>query len=167
MVQPITPEDVIFSFEQFKKVNPFYALLLQERRQGREDRRSRGHLHVRRQRQSRVADDRRRAFGRVEEVLGRQGRQRQTRDLAKSTVELPLGNGAYKIKSVDTGPQNRLRARTQLLGQGSARDARRSTISTPSSSPIIATARRHSRISKPESSTYWIENRASSLGDAV
>ena len=46
--QPITPDDVIFSFDAVQEGQSVLRLLLQERHQGRKDRRPRGDVHVRR-----------------------------------------------------------------------------------------------------------------------
>ena len=66
--------------------------LLQPRHQGREDRRARGHLHLRRPRQSRTAADRRPAQRAAEALVGghRQGRQqaRRRRDHARAAARL-------------------------------------------------------------------------------
>lgn len=99
---PITPEDVIFSFEQFKKVNPFYAFYYKnvvkaektgdhevkftfDKKGNRELPMIMGELSV------------------VSKAYWEGKRPDGTpRSLAETTVEPPLGNGAYKIKSVDT-----------------------------------------------------------------
>ncbi|WP_423415360.1 extracellular solute-binding protein [Hyphomicrobium sp. B1] len=100
---PITPEDVIFSFEQFKNVNPFYAFYYKnvvkaektgdhevkftfDKTGNRELPMIVGELNV-------VS----KAYWTGKNADGSQ------RSLAATTVEAPLGNGAYKIKSVDTG----------------------------------------------------------------
>jgi microcin C transport system substrate-binding protein len=46
--KPITTDDVIFSFEAYKKHHPAVFRLLPARHQGRDDRRARDHVHVRR-----------------------------------------------------------------------------------------------------------------------
>ena len=53
--EPVTAEDVVWSFEKTDRAQRQPALLLQPRRQGRGDRRARGHLHLRRARQPRAA----------------------------------------------------------------------------------------------------------------
>ncbi|MFT3733389.1 MAG: extracellular solute-binding protein [Hyphomicrobium sp.] len=99
---PITPEDVIFSFEQFKNVNPFYAFYYKnvvkaektgdhevkftfDKTGNRELPMIVGELTV----VSKAYWSGKRADG-------------TPRSLGETTVEPPLGNGAYKIKSVDT-----------------------------------------------------------------
>ena len=83
-------EDVIFSFEAFKNNHPQLFGLLPPRHQGREDRRARGHLHLRRRRQPRTAADRRPAQRAAEALVGghRQGRQeaRRRRDHARAAA---------------------------------------------------------------------------------
>ena len=46
------------------------------------------------------------------------------RDIGATTLEPPLGNGAYRIKEFVAGRTDRLRARQGLLGQGSQRQCR-------------------------------------------
>ena len=58
--KPITPEDVIFSFDAIKKVSPEPRVLLQGRGEGGEDGRQPGHLQLLGQGQSRAADHHRR-----------------------------------------------------------------------------------------------------------
>ena len=43
---PVTPDDVIFSFNTFKKLSPQVCCKLRQCRQGREDGRSRGYIRV-------------------------------------------------------------------------------------------------------------------------
>ena len=101
---------------------PQLRLLLQERDEGGEDRRPPGHLHFRRQGQPRAAGDRRRAADRCPSITGRAlGANGEPRDLGKSTLEIPLGSGPYRIKEVDAGRTITLRARQGLVGQGPAR----------------------------------------------
>ncbi|MBS0232647.1 MAG: ABC transporter substrate-binding protein [Proteobacteria bacterium] len=100
---PITPEDVIFSFDEFKKVNPFYAFYYKnvvkaektgdhevkftfDKSGNRELPMIVGELNV-------VS----KAYWEGKTADGKQ------RSLSETTVEPPLGNGAYKIKYVDTG----------------------------------------------------------------
>ena len=54
---PITPEDVIYSLEVNKAANPRMALYYKNVVARRSDRPQRGDLHLRRERQSRAADD--------------------------------------------------------------------------------------------------------------
>jgi microcin C transport system substrate-binding protein len=99
---PVTPEDVIFSFEQLKKVNSGYAFYYKnvvkaektgahevkftfDKPGNRELPMIVGELSV----VSKAYWEGKRADG-------------TQRTLGETTVEPPLGNGAYKIKSVDT-----------------------------------------------------------------
>ena len=103
--KPVTPEDVIFSFEAFKKNSRSSRRLLPPRHQGGEDRRARGHLHVRRPGQSRTAADRRPAQRAAEALVGRHRRERQASATSpQTTLEPPLGCGAYRIKEFDARP---------------------------------------------------------------
>jgi microcin C transport system substrate-binding protein len=100
---PITPEDVVFSFEQLKKANPFYAFYYKnvakvektgdhevtftfDTKGNRELPMIVGQLSV-------VS----KAYWEGKDASGNQ------RDLGKTTVTPPLGNGPYKISYVDTG----------------------------------------------------------------
>jgi len=101
--QPITPEDVIFSFNEFKRVNPFYAfyyknVIKAEKTGDHEvtfafDAKGNRELPMIVSEISVVAKH-------YWEGKDRSGRQR---DLGLTTVEPPLGSGAYKVKYVDTG----------------------------------------------------------------
>ena len=102
--KPLTVEDVIFSFEAFKKYNPFSRGLLPARRQGAADRRERevtftfdspgnrempvilGQLNVLPKHWWEGTD----ASG-------------KKRDIGATTLEPPLGNGAYRIKEFVAG----------------------------------------------------------------
>ena len=57
--KPVTADDVIFSFDVLKKNSPLLRCLLPACREGREDRRARNHIYLRRAGQSRTAADRR------------------------------------------------------------------------------------------------------------
>ena len=74
--------------------------LLSPRRQGRENRRSRGHLHLRRARQSRTAADRRPAYRSCRkhwwEGTDKNGKKR---DIGATTLEPPLGSGPTASRS--------------------------------------------------------------------
>ena len=100
----MTPEDVIFSFEAFKANSPFYGGLLPACRQGREDRRARDHLHLRRPGQSRTAADRRPAARCCRSTGGKAPtRTASKRDVTATTLEPPLGSGPYRIKEFTPG----------------------------------------------------------------
>ena len=98
--------------------------LLQPRHQGGEDRRARGHLHLRRPRQPRTAADRRPAQRAAEALVGghRQGRQqaRRRRDHARAAARLRR----LPAQGIRARPHRRLRARRGLLGQGRQRQHR-------------------------------------------
>ena len=100
--KPITPEDVIFSLRAQEGLAQLSAPTTRTC-EGREDRRTRGHLPVRHQGQPRAADDHRRAADPAQALLGGQGANGEPRDLGKSTLEIPLGSGPYRIKEVDAG----------------------------------------------------------------
>ena len=82
--EPITVDDVIFSFNALKEYNPQPGLLLSACRQGGEDRRARGDLHLRREGQPRTAPYRRPAPHPSQALLGGNRRQgQQARHLAR------------------------------------------------------------------------------------
>ncbi len=100
---PITPEDVIFSFEQQKKNDPraafYYKNVVKAEKSG--------------EREIKFIFD---VTGNRElpQIVGQltvlpkhyweaNGADGQPRDLGKTTLEAPIGSGAYKIKSIDPG----------------------------------------------------------------
>ncbi len=96
------------------------GVLLQERRQGGEDRRQRSDLHLRRQRQPRAAADRRAAQRAVEEVLGRHRPRRPAARHHEVDAGDPGRLGRLSRQELRCRPLDRLRAREGLLGEGSA-----------------------------------------------
>lgn len=100
--QPITPEDVIFSFEEFKKVNPFYAFYYKNVEKAEKT----GDHEVKFTFDKTGNRELPMIVGELNVVPkhyweGKDANGKQ-RSLAETTVEPPLGNGPYKIKSVDT-----------------------------------------------------------------
>ncbi len=100
---PITPEDVIFSLDALKKAHPMYARyyknVVKAEKTGAHEVTFIFDLTGNRE---------------LPQILGQltvfpkhfweaTGKNGEPRDLAKSTLEIPLGSGPYKIKSVDTG----------------------------------------------------------------
>jgi microcin C transport system substrate-binding protein len=101
--QPITPEDVVFSFEQFKKVNPFYAFYYKnvDKAEKAGDHEVTFTFNVKGNRElPMIVGELSVVSKKYWEGKDANGKQR---DLGETTVEAPLGNGAYKVKSVDTG----------------------------------------------------------------
>jgi microcin C transport system substrate-binding protein len=101
--QPITPEDVIFSFEQFKKVNPFYAFYYKNVVKAEKT----GDHEVKFTFDTKGNRELPMIVGEINVVSqhywqGKDANGKQ-RNLDETTVEPPLGNGAYRVKSVDTG----------------------------------------------------------------
>lgn len=103
--QPITPEDVIFSLEALKAANPLFALYYKNvtsaEKTGDHEVTFRFDMKGNRE---------------LPQILGQlyvlpkhfwEGKQAngQPRDITKSTLEVPLGSGPYRIKSVDAGRQ--------------------------------------------------------------
>ena len=101
--QPITPDDVVFSFDQFKKVNPFYAFYYKNVAKAEKtgDHEVTFTFDVKGNRELPMI------VGEINVVPKHYWEGKDTdgkqRSLGETTVEPPLGNGAYKIKSVDTG----------------------------------------------------------------
>ena len=100
--QPITPEDVVFSFDALKKANPFYAFYYKnvEKAEKTGDHEVKFTFDTKGNRELPMI------VGELNIVPkhyweGKDANGNQ-RDIGKTTVEPPLGNGAYKIKSVDT-----------------------------------------------------------------
>ena len=75
--KPVTPDDVIFSFDAFKANSPHFGAYYRHVTKVGEDRRARDHLHLRRAGQPRVAADRRPAAGPAEALVGRHRQVRQ------------------------------------------------------------------------------------------
>lgn len=101
--QPITPEDVIFSFDESKKVNPLYEFYYKnvEKAEKTGDHEVTFTFDTKGNRELPMI------VGQLSIVPkhyweGKDANGNQ-RDIGKTTVEVPLGSGAYKIKSVDTG----------------------------------------------------------------
>ena len=98
----VTPEDVVFSLEQLKKVNPFYAFYYKNVTKAEKtgDRQVTFTFDAKGNRELPMI------VGELS-VLPKhywEGKDAkgEARDLNKTTVEAPLGNGAYKVKSVET-----------------------------------------------------------------
>ena len=122
--KPVTPEDVIFSFEALKKHSPRSPLLLPAHRQGREDRRPRRQILLRQPRQSRTAADHGPAQRVAEALVGRHRRAgpqaRRDRDHAGAAA----GLRALSHQGVRRRPVAGARTGEGLLGQGSAEQHR-------------------------------------------
>jgi microcin C transport system substrate-binding protein len=100
---PITPEDVIFSFDEFKKVNPFYAFYYKNVVKAEKT----GDHEVKFTFDSKGNRELPVIVGQINVVPkayweGKDANGKQ-RSLSETTVEPPLGSGVYKIKSVDMG----------------------------------------------------------------
>jgi microcin C transport system substrate-binding protein len=101
--KPITPEDVIFTLETLKKTHPHYAAyyknVVKAEKTGEREVTFRFDLTGNRELPLIV--------GQLpvlpKHVWEGKNGSGETRDLAKSTLEIPLGSGPYRIKSVDAG----------------------------------------------------------------
>ena len=122
--KPVTVEDVIFSFEAFKKNHPqwsaYYRHVTKAEKTG--------------EREVTFTFD---GPGNRElpQIVGQltvlpkhwwEGTDRsgKKRDIAATTLEPPLGCGAYRHQGIRGRPHHRLRARAGLLGQGPQRQHR-------------------------------------------
>lgn len=101
--KPITPEDVVFSLEAIKKASPRYAFyyknVVKAEKVG--DRQVRFEFDIKGNRELPMI------VGELP-VLPKHfwedtGANGEPRDLSKSTLEIPLGSGPYRIKHVDAG----------------------------------------------------------------
>ena len=102
--KPVTPDDVIFSLDAYRRKSSAAFRLLPPRHQGGEDRRARHHVHVRRPGQSRTAADRRPAQRAAEALVGGDRRIRQeARRRRRRRSSRSLGGGAYRIKDFVAG----------------------------------------------------------------
>ena len=138
--KPVTAEDVIFSFETLKANSPTYAFYYTQRGQGREDRRARGHLHLRREGQPRTAADRRAAAGAAEALVGghgaRRAQARHHRRPRSSRRSAPAPTGSRASTPAAPPPTS---ACSDYWGKRSAREPSAGTISTRSATNIFAT----------------------------
>ena len=89
----------------------------------------------------------RRTIGKAKSANGEQ------RDITKTTMEVPIGSGAYKVKEFDAGRSHHLRARQGLLGEGSAGLQGAVELRRDQARPTSSTARLPSRSSSRASST--------------
>ena len=99
---------------------PLLRRLLQERDGGREDRRSRGDVPVRRQGQPRAAHDHLRAAGAAQALLAGHGRQRRAARPRQVDARDPPGLGSLPHQGDRCRAQHHLRARQGLVGEGLA-----------------------------------------------
>ena len=146
---PVTPDDVIFSFESLQEAQPAIVRLLPPRRQSGTDRRSRSHLHLRQRRQSRIAADRRPTDHPAEALVG--GHRRQRQDSATS----PRPRSSRRSAPVPTASRISRPAATSFtsgsrtIGAAASASISAATISTNCTSNISATPPWRSRPSRP------------------
>ncbi len=101
--KPITPEDVIFSFDAIKKVSPNHAFYYKDIAKAEKtgDRQVTFTFSVKGNRElPTIIGDLQVLPKHFHEAVGANG---ESRDLSKSTLEVPLGSGPYRIKEVDAG----------------------------------------------------------------
>jgi microcin C transport system substrate-binding protein len=101
--KPITPEDVIFSFDAIKKVSPNHAFYYKDVSKAEKtgDRQVTFTFSVKGNRElPTIIGDLQVLPKHFHEAVGANG---ESRDLSKSTLEVPLGSGPYRIKEVDAG----------------------------------------------------------------
>ena len=101
--KPITPEDVIFSFDAIKKVSPNHAFYYKDVAKAEKtgDRQVTFIFSVKGNRElPNIIGDLQVLPKHFHEAVAANG---ESRDLSKSTLEVPLGSGPYRIKEVDAG----------------------------------------------------------------
>jgi microcin C transport system substrate-binding protein len=101
--KPITPEDVIFSFDAIKKVSPNHAFYYKDIAKAEKtgERQVTFTFSVKGNRElPTIIGDLQVLPKHFHEAVGANG---ESRDLSKSTLEVPLGSGPYRIKEVDAG----------------------------------------------------------------
>ena len=101
--KPITPDDVIFSFDAIKKVSPNHAFYYKDIAKAEKtgDRQVTFTFSVKGNRElPTIIGDLQVLPKHFHEAVGANG---ESRDLSKSTLEVPLGSGPYRIKEVDAG----------------------------------------------------------------
>ena len=101
--KPVTPEDVVFSIEELKKANPFYAFYYKNVVKAEKT----GDHQVTFTFDTKGNRELPMIVGQMS-VLPKhywqdKGANGEARDLSKTSLEPPLGNGAYKIKSLEPG----------------------------------------------------------------
>ena len=99
---PVTPDDVVFSFEQLKKISAAYAFYWKNIIRAEKT----GDHEVTFTFDSKGNRELPMIIGELSVISKAfylaKGPSGEPRDLSKTTVEIPLGNGAYKIKAVET-----------------------------------------------------------------
>ncbi|MFN0218545.1 MAG: extracellular solute-binding protein [Hyphomicrobium sp.] len=95
--QPITPEDVIYSMETLKKINPFYAYYYKNVAKAEKT----GDHEVKFSFDSKGNRELPMIVGELT-ILPKHYWDDGKRDIDATTVEPPVGNGAYKVKTVET-----------------------------------------------------------------
>ena len=137
--EPITADDVVWSFNKLDRAQPdSQRLLLPARRQGGEDRRARGDLHLRRDGQPRAAAHRRPAPRPAASTGGKAPTPTASkRDIGESTLEPPLGSGPVQGRArscraarSSTSACRTSGARTCTVNIGTEQFRRRSATST-------------------------------------
>lgn len=101
--RPITADDVIFSLDALKQAHPHYAFYYKNvvRSEKKGDHEVTFHFDVKGNRELPVIVGQMTVLPKhYWEGTGANG---EKRDITKSTLEVPLGSGPYKIKTVDTG----------------------------------------------------------------
>jgi microcin C transport system substrate-binding protein len=122
--KPVTPDDVIFSLEAFKKNHPQYAAyyrhVIKAEKTGERDITftfdSAGNREL-----PQIVGQLRVLPKHWWEGADEAGKKR---DVTATMLEKPLGSGAYRVKGVRARPHRRARTGQGLLGQGSARECR-------------------------------------------
>ena len=140
----LTAHDVAFSLTTLKeKGHPIITQLLRDFAGAEATDDATRDRALRAEARARRAAVRRRPADLLARLLRASGRS------TRSTLDVPLGSGPYKVGRFEAGPLHRIRAREGLVGRRSAGGARAATISTPCATNTIATATSASRASPP------------------
>ena len=151
--KPVTPEDVIFSFEAFKKYHPqysaYYRHVTKAEKTGERD----VTFTFDQAGQSRIAADRRPDQRAAEALVGRQGRAgppaRRLADHARAAARLRR----LSDQGLRAGPHRSSTSASPITGARTSTSMSAPTISTNCASNISATPPSRSKPSRPTSST--------------
>ena len=113
-----SPPRTSFTASTSSRKQPAISVLLQERTEGRADRRRRSHLHLRQQGQSRTARHHGPVPSWCRSTIGKAPmRPGKKRNIDETTLDPPLGSGPYQVKSFQGRPVDHLRTGQGLLGR--------------------------------------------------
>ena len=164
--KPVTVEDVIFSLEAFKKNHPHYAAYYATSPRPRRPASARSPSPS----TAPAIANCRRSSARLTvlpkhwwEGTDKSGKKR---DVAATTLEPPLGCGAYRIKEFVAGRTIVLRARVPTIGARTSTSTSAAIISTSCATNISAIRPSRSRPSRPTRIDWRTENSAKNWATA-